>query len=434
MQTPIDPQSPAESFHQPGLEYWFKERRTLVDFRRGPLGRYFDGFADFLKAKGYSHHGGSAILGRCCQFNAFLIDQGLTTCEGLSESFIDAFREAYVENLGAGTAAPRASIGAALKRLFAYLAEIRVYEPVKPRPVQKPYSWLLEPYLQYLREDCQLSEITLKRARVQVSAFLESLQQRARRNRFKALRAEALEGLLKLYFKNSQENLASLSGTLRRFFGYCASHHHTAIDFSGLVLTPRRYRHAALPKGLEDSALDRVLATIDKDSPVGARDYAIAVLMMAYGIRGVSAAELLLDDLDWQHSRIRIRAQKGGKEVVLPLLEPVGDALLGYLRHRFTKTPFREVFLSARAPFQPLSGLAISVIVRRHMKQAGVKLPGGGSSTLRHSWAIRALAHDAPIKAIADVLGHRYIDTTFIYAKTDLKALREVAMPWPKKG
>ena len=131
-----------------------------------------------------------------------------------------------------------ASIGAALKRLFAYLAEIRVYEPVKPRPVQNPYSWLLEPYLQYLQEDCQLSEITLKRARVQVSAFLESLQQRARRNRFKALRAEALEGLLKLYFKNSQENLASLSGTLRRFFGYCASHHHTAVDFSGLVPTP----------------------------------------------------------------------------------------------------------------------------------------------------------------------------------------------------
>jgi integrase/recombinase XerD len=107
-----------------------------------------------------------------------------------------------------------------------------------------------------------------------------------------------VEGLLKLYFKNSQENLASLSGTLRRFFGYCASHHHTRSDFSGLVPTIRRYRHAALPKGLEDSALDHVLAAIDKDSPAGARDYAIAVLMMAYGIRGVSAAELLLDDLD----------------------------------------------------------------------------------------------------------------------------------------
>ena len=68
------------------------------------------------------------------------------------------------------------------------------------------------------------------------------------------------------------------------------------------------------------------------------------------------------------------------------------------------------------------------------MKEAGVKVAGGGSRTLRHSWAIRALAHNSPIKSIADVLGHRWIDTTFIYAKADLKTLREVPMPWPKKG
>jgi integrase/recombinase XerD len=157
-------------------------------------------------------------------------------------------------------------------------------------------------------------------------------------------------------------------------------------------------------------------------------------LMMAYGIRGISAAELLLDDIDWQCSRIRIRAKKGGKEVVLPLIKAVGEAIIGYLRHRFSETPFREVFLRTKAPFRPLSSLAISMIVRRYMEKAGVKRPGGGSTTLRHSWAIRALAHDTSIKSIANVLGHRYIDTTFIYAKADLKSLREVVMPWPKKG
>ena len=67
------------------------------------------------------------------------------------------------------------------------------------------------------------------------------------------------------------------------------------------------------------------------------------------------------------------------------------------------------------------------------MTKAGVKLPRGGSGTLRHSWAIRALAHDTSIKAIADVLGHRYVDTTFIYAKADLKVLRQVALPWPER-
>jgi len=206
------------------------------------------------------------------------------------------------------------------------------------------------------------------------------------------------------------------------------------MDFSGLIPPVRTYRHASLPKGMEDSSLERVLAAIDKKTPNGIRDYAIMVLMMAYGLRGVSVAELLLDDIDWQHSRIRIRAQKGGKEVVLPLMGSVGDAVVCYLRHRYDKSPFREVFLTVKAPVRPLNSLGISRLVRNYMHQAGIIMAGAGSRTLRHSWAIRALANDSPMKSIADVLGHRYIDTTFIYAKADLKTLRDVAMPWPEKG
>lgn len=71
--------------------------------------------------------------------------------------------------------------------------------------------------------------------------------------------------------------------------------------------------------------------------------------------------------------------------------------------------------------------------MRSYLQRAGIQVPGAGARSLRHSWAIRALAHNTPIKAIADVLGHRYIDTTFIYAKADLNSLREVAMPWPQK-
>jgi site-specific recombinase XerD len=77
--------------------------------------------------------------------------------------------------------------------------------------------------------------------------------------------------------------------------------------------------------------------------------------------------------------------------------------------------------------------MAISTVVKHYMHKAGVHQPGRGAHTLRHSWAIRALEHDQPIKAIADALGHRYIDTTYIYAKADLKTLRQVAMPWPRR-
>ena len=73
------------------LEYYYKEKRTMVDFRRGPLGLHFDGFAAYLKAKGYTTDWGKAVLGKCCQFNSFLIDQGITRCAQLTESHIDRF-------------------------------------------------------------------------------------------------------------------------------------------------------------------------------------------------------------------------------------------------------------------------------------------------------------------------------------------------------
>lgn len=88
----------------------------------------------------------------------------------------------------------------------------------------------------------------------------------------------------------------------------------------------------------------------------------------------------------------------------------------------------------ARGSHVGLGSLVISHLVRGDTHAAGITQAGVGTRTLRHSWAIRALANDSPIKAISDVLGHRYIDTTFIYAKADLKTLREVAMPWPEKG
>lgn len=418
------------------LEYWYREKRTLVDFRRGPLGPHFDAFAAYLKEKGFSGHCGRAVLGKCCQFNAFLMDRGIAKCAQLKESLIEPFLDLYHANTRTSGAhyVPRTVTRGALKRLLRYLVETGAWKPPVPKRIKKPYDWLLDPYLRHLQDECELSTVTIQRARGQVSSFLESLGRKASRNQLKSLRAEVVEGYLNRHFKGSPDNLSSLCGSLRRFFHYCAAHRHTCMDFSGLIPPVRHYRHASLPKGMEDSALERVLAAIDRKTPNGARDYAIMVLMMAYGLRGVSVAELLLEDLDWQRSQIRIRAQKGGKEVVLPLMETVGDAIICYLRQRFDHTPFREVFLTLKAPVRPLNSGVISGLVHHYMRQAGVNLPGGGSRTLRHSWAIRALANDSPIKAIADVLGHRYIDTTFIYAKADLNTLRQAAMPWPEKG
>ena len=417
------------------LEHWYKEKRTLVDFRRGPLGPHFDGFAADLKAKKYSYDFGKSVLGKCCQFNWFLMERGIVRAKAIREPLIDSFLQAYYAppRTAGPKYSPQGDTRLALKHLFAYLAKANVWRPPKPELVTTPYTWLLNPYLHHLRLERELSKRALAYQHRVLDLFLGRLGHKASRERLKKLTAETVESFIKEYFKTVTADPGSLASALRRFFHYCAKRRYTQMDFAGLVPTVRRYRHASLPKGMEDSALERMLKAVKRDTPFGARDYAILMIMMAYGIRAVSVAQLLLEDINWHHSRIRIRAQKGGKEVVVPLLEPVGEALIQCLRHRPADTPFREVFLGLKAPFRPLSAFAIARIVVEHMKKAGVKKPGSGVRTLRHSWAIRALAHNSPIKSIADVLGHRYIDTTFIYAKADLNSLREVAMPWPGK-
>jgi site-specific recombinase XerD len=413
------------------LEYWYKDRRTLLDFRRGPLGPYFDGFAVHLKDKGYGNVRAKDILGKCCLFNIYLIDKGITF-KKIDPSQIEPFLDDHLSTFRTSSGyCPRTNTRGMLKRLFSYLVEVEGLRLKETKPAPTMYSWMLDPYLQYLREECQLCESTIHQSGVRLCAFLEGLEEKVTRKDMKLLRPEAIESYVKQHCKESRENLRSLVGTLRRFLRFCARQGITSIDLSGVIPSIPSYRYSSLPEGVEDSDLQRILNVIPKDTVVGSRDYAIMILMMAYGIRGKSVAELNLEDICWPRSTIRIRAQKGGKEVILPLLDAVGEAILHHFRNRL-EGPFREVFLAARAPFRPLNSVAISRIIRSYMKKAGVKKIGSGSRTLRHSWAIRALAQDSPMKCIADVLGHRCLDTTFIYAKADLKTLRQVVMPWPE--
>ncbi|MBI4626029.1 MAG: tyrosine-type recombinase/integrase [Verrucomicrobia bacterium] len=426
-----------KSFHQvspphlPGLEHWYRRRNALRDFQRGPLGPHFDGFAASLRVDGYGRLRATAMLGTCRRFNLFVIQRGLSSLADVSESLIEAFLHRFRRGIANVRSHPRVEARGYLKRLFRYLTDTKAFIP-SPKPIVKPYGWILNAYLQNLRDEDEAAPATIRRETRHIAPFLEALREYAQRRRFHTLQSQAIEAYLTRHLKGSPHHPIRLSTSLRRFFCYCARHGHTQTDFSALIPTARRYRLASLPKGADDSALTRLLRVIDRGTPVGARNYAIVLLLIAYGIRAISAAELLLDDIDWQRSHITFRPQKGGKEVIVPLLEPIGEAIIRWLRQRYSPGPFREVFLGVRAPHRPLTVYAISEFVHRSMVKAGFTMAHCGTRTLRHSWAIRALAHNSSIKAIADILGHRHLGTTFIYAKVDLMTLREVALPWPQ--
>jgi site-specific recombinase XerD len=223
-----------------------------------------------------------------------------------------------------------------------------------------------------------------------------------------------------------------VAAALRGFFRFLALLGEGDPRLSEAVPTAARWRLATLPRFLDQESEARLLASFDTATALGRRDRAIVVCLLALGLRACELAELRLDDIDWRDGSLRLRCRKLRRGHVLPLPRDMGLALVAYLRDDRPETDERRVFLTydgARA----LCARAIRDVVRVALRRAGIEgLASTGSHTLRHTLATRMIRGGASIVEIADVLGHRSLDTTAIYAKVDLPALTRVALPWPE--
>lgn len=193
----------------------------------------------------------------------------------------------------------------------------------------------------------------------------------------------------------------------------------------------RHARHASLPTHLSLEQLARLLQRPAAPSPVAYRDRAILSLLAGLGLRAGEVATLELDDLDWHTGQLRLRAGKCRRERMLPLPREVGAALAEYLQHGRPHHRERRVFLTLTDPARTVQASAVGAIVRRNLVRAGI--PMGrltGAHMLRHTAASRMVNGGAGLKEVADVLGHRSLQTTGIYAKLDLDALAGIALPW----
>ncbi len=142
-------------------------------------------------------------------------------------------------------------------------------------------------------------------------------------------------------------------------------------------------------------------------------------------------AFLELDDIDWNTGTLNIRG-KSGRLNECPLAQEVGKAIATYLRDGRPPSTSRRVFLRAKAPIRGFLGASgVGSIVRHSLKRAGVKAPTYGAHQFRHGLATEMLRQGASLGEIGDVLGHRHPQTTKIYTKVDLAALRSLALPWP---
>jgi len=218
------------------------------------------------------------------------------------------------------------------------------------------------------------------------------------------------------------------AGVLRVFLRYAHREGVLAGDLSGAVGWPQIYRLSAVPRSISWDDVNRVLASVDRRTAAGRRDYAVLLLLVTYGLRGREIAALTLDDIDWKRERLAVPERKAGHSTAFPLSAVVGEALVDYLRHGRPQTADRHVFFRAAAPRQPIGAAAVSALARSYLLKAGVAVPRPGSHTLRHSAVQRLVDADFPLKTIGDFIGHRSARSTEVYAKVAVEALRQVAL------
>ena len=217
---------------------------------------------------------------------------------------------------------------------------------------------------------------------------------------------------------------------LRGYFRYRATLGDCVHHLIGVTSFPANWQQATLPKTLNNDEVERLLAALDYDGKAARRTAAIVHCALDLGLRSSEAAHLGLDDIDWGAATITLRRTKGRREDVMPLPVATGQAIADYLQYERPFTNNRAVFVRNVAPRdQPVSPGLIRQSIRQAYARAG--LPYTRSHLLRHTMASRLLAGGSSLKEVADVLRHRSLNTTLVYAKLDSRNLAEVAMPWP---
>jgi site-specific recombinase XerD len=204
-------------------------------------------------------------------------------------------------------------------------------------------------------------------------------------------------------------------------------------DLARFVPRTPCWRLAHLPPRLAWEDIQRAIDAIEVTTPSGMRDRAIMLVLATTGLRNKELRALELQDIRWRTAEVLVRRTKGKRDRVVPLLNEAGAALANYILHARPKVGSPRVFLSFAPPPRPFKFPAsISRIVRSRLEQAGIELPvAAGAHLLRHSLATQLVRRRRPINEVADLLGHRSIDTTAIYVKVALPQLADVALPFP---
>lgn len=222
-----------------------------------------------------------------------------------------------------------------------------------------------------------------------------------------------------------------MTTALRSFLHYARYRGEVTLDLAAAVPIVANWSMTSIPRAISVDQVRQLLASIDRRTAIGRRDYAVLLLLARLGLRSGEVAFLELDDIDWNAGQVSVRGKRGQRNE-LPLSTEVGKAIAAYLRRGRPLSTSRRVFLRAKAPIRGFRGASgVGSIVRHSLKRAGIDAPTTGAHQFRHGLATKLLRQGASLSEIGELLGHRHPQTTKIYTKVDIKALRTLALPWP---
>ena len=389
----------------------------------GPLATYANGFREELARLGYSSSPAAGHLQLMAHLSRWLADRDLDPGEltaGLVEQFL-------VDRRASGRVHRRLTLRG-VAPLLGYLRGLGVV-PEPPAVRAGPLEQLLADFAVYLVGERGLAEATVRNYRGVAEGFLAACSSQAAGLVVAELTADDVTGfVLTASARHSAGSLNNVATGLRALLRFLYVRGDTAIALAAAVPAAPGWRDSGLPRAATPDQVARLLASCDRRTAVGRRDFAVLVLLARLGLRAGEVAALSVDDVDWRAGEIDVTG-KGGRRERLPLPHDVGQAIADYCRRGRRRGGCRGLFLRVNAPYSSLSASGISELVARACARAG--LPRMGAHRLRHAAATAMRRAGAPLFEIGEVLRHRRVVSTAHYARDDRDALAVVARPWP---
>ena len=397
----------------------FKNTNVIERLYHRSGGAYLDDYTDWLAER---HYQDSTIISYVYAADRFLTwtqEEGYKI-EDLAQSTLADYKSFLATTSASDLRYERSNSYCGARRLLIFFQEIGL-TPL----TDDDFPPLIAEFCKWMRTLRNVKDSTLKAYTRIIHHLLRTLGEEPSDYTAEGLRTFVLQQTSDFSVSHTETVVTST----RMFIRFLIATKRCAAELQYSIPRVSGWRLSSLPGYLSEEDIEQIIIHCDPSTAQGARDRAIILLLARLALRGCDVSALKLADIDWNMGKIRISGKVHHADW-LPLPQEVGDAILYYLEQVRLKVNHQAVFLIMHAPYTGIQSRQVSEVAARAISNTGIST-SGGVYLFRHSVATLMLRKGVSLKNIGVLLRHKNVDTTLIYAKVDVKNLRQIAQPWP---